>query len=598
MKSVFGIVNTFIIMYNMFIIKTEVLFLNDIFSLYNEWLANVKEPDLLSELESVKDSEEEIKDRFYQNLAFGTGGLRGVLGAGTNRMNIHTVCKATQGLADYLNEDFTAPSVVIGYDSRINSDKFARAAAEVLAANGIRVYIFPELMPTPIVAYAVKKLGCSSGIVITASHNPSKYNGYKCYDARGYQMTDEAAAKTLSYIEKCDVFKGVHRLDFQKAVESNIVSVLPDDFLDDYYNRVLSCAVNPSASADGNLSVIYSPLNGTGNKPVRKILALSGIKDVTVVPAQEKPDGKFPTCPFPNPEIREAFNEALKLSETKKADLLLATDPDCDRVGVAVLTNGEYRLITGNDMGALLVNYVLSQGRKTENGAKPIIIKSIVSSDFATAIAEHYGAEVRNCLTGFKYIGEIMHTLEENGEADRFRLGFEESYGYLSGMHTKDKDAVNASMLICEMASFYKLQGKTLTDVLDELHDRFGYWDNELFNFYFEGADGMVKMAGMMDSLRNNAPSSMGGSAIYSVTDYKTRKETVTATGETKPVTLPVSNVIVFTAKNGDKIIVRPAGTEPKIKIYTMVQGENAAKAAAHTAEYKSDIVKLLGIEE
>lgn len=573
--------------------------MNDVKALYALWCEKATEKEIAEELKAVEGNDEEILDRFWQDLTFGTGGLRGVLGAGTNRMNVYTVCQATQGLADYLNEDFTAPSVAVGYDSRINSEKFARAAAEVLAANGIRVYLFPELIPTPIVAYAVKTLGCSSGIVITASHNPSKYNGYKCYDARGYQMTDEAAAKTLGYIGKCDIFNDVHRLDFDEGLKNGIIKYIPADFLDKYYELVASRRIDKTATEDTDLSVVYSPLNGTGNKPVRHILAMTGIKDVTVVPSQELPDGKFPTCPFPNPEIKEAFNEALALARTKKADLLLATDPDCDRVGIAVLRDGEYTLVTGNDVGCMLVDYILS--RKKENGTlseKPIIVKSIVSSDFATAVAEYYGAEVKNVLTGFKYIGELMTELEAKGEEDRFELGFEESYGYLSGMHTRDKDAVNASMLICEMAAYYKKQGKTLLDVLDELHARFGFWDNQLFNFYFEGADGMAKMSGMMDALRENYPSELGGNKIKSVTDYKTRKCVELATGKTEEVTLPVSNVIVMQAENKDKIIVRPAGTEPKIKIYTMVQGENEEKAKAQTEKYKKDITAKLGIGE
>ncbi|MBQ7637283.1 MAG: phospho-sugar mutase, partial [Clostridia bacterium] len=521
------------------------------------------------------------------------------LGAGTHRMNVYTVGKATQGLADYLNADFVFPSVVIGYDSRINSDKFARIAAEVLAANGIKVYIFPELMPTPIVAYAVKELGCSSGIIITASHNPSKYNGYKCYDARGYQMTDEAAAKTLDYINACDVFDSVHRIDFDEAEKLGIIKVLSADFLDKYFELVKKCSVRPDAPKNSGLSVIYTPLNGTGNKQVRRVLKEVGFEDVTVVPSQELPDGNFPTCPFPNPEIKEAFGEALKLSETKKADLLLATDPDCDRVGIAVLANGEYKLLTGNDVGCLLTDYILSCRKAAGTLPKdPVVIKSIVSTDMSTAIAESYGAKVINVLTGFKYIGEKMTELENAGEADRFMIGFEESYGYLTGMHTKDKDAVNASMLICEMAAFYKKQGKTLLDVMESLYERFGFWKNSLFNFYFEGADGMAKMTAIMEQLRGGYPETLGEKTIVKATDYKTRKETCLKTGKTSDVTLPVSNVIVLEAENRDKIIVRPAGTEPKLKIYTMVQGKNEREAEARTEEYKSSITKLLGIEE
>ncbi len=573
--------------------------MNDIHALYKLWSEKATEPEVAAELAAVAGNEDEILDRFWQDLTFGTGGLRGVLGAGTNRMNVYTVGKATQGLADYLNADFTAPSVAIGYDSRINSDKFARIAAEVLAANGIKVFIFSELMPTPIVAYAVKELGCASGIIITASHNPSKYNGYKCYDARGYQMTDAAAAKTLEYIGAIDIFEGVHRMDFDKAVELGIVKVLPDEFLDKYFALVKACAVEPDAVKGSDLSVIYTPLNGTGNKQVRRVLKEIGLENVTVVPSQELPDGHFPTCPFPNPEIKEAFNEALKVAETKPADLLLATDPDCDRVGIAVRNGDEYKLITGNEVGCLLTDYILS--RRASQGrlpANPVVIKSIVSTDMTAAIAESYGAAVENVLTGFKYIGERMTQLEAAGEADRFQLGFEESYGYLSGMHTKDKDAVNASMLIVEMAAYYKKQGKTLIDVLNGLYARFGFWKNSLFNFYFEGADGMVKMTGMMEALRAGYPATLGGRKIARVTDYKTGLETELATGKQSAVTLPKSNVIVLQAENRDKIIVRPAGTEPKIKIYTMVQGASEAEAAAQTEKYAKDMTAVLGIEE
>ena len=573
--------------------------MNDYNALYALWREKATEPEVAAELAAVEGKEDEILDRFWQDLAFGTGGLRGVLGAGTNRMNVYTVGKATQGLADYLNADFTAPSVAIGYDSRLNSDKFARIAAEVLAANGVKAYLFPELMPTPIVAYAVRALGCSSGIIITASHNPSKYNGYKCYDARGYQMTDAAAAKTLSYINACDIFEGVRRADFDEAVADGRIELLTPEFLEPYYALVKQCAVEPDAAKDSGLSVIYTPLNGTGNKPVRRILKEIGLTDVTVVASQELPDGRFPTCPFPNPEIKEAFNEAFKVAETKKADLLLATDPDCDRVGIAVLHGGEYRLVTGNDVGCMLTDYILS--RRAARGTlaeKPVVIKSIVSTDMTTAIAESYGAEVVNTLTGFKYIGEKMTELEAAGEADRFQIGFEESYGYLTGMHTRDKDAVNASMLICEMAAFYKRQGKTLIDVLEGLYGRFGHWKNSLFNFYFEGADGMVKMAGMMEALRAGCPKTLGGRKIARVSDFKTRKTLDLATGEETPVDLPASNVIILEADNRDKIIVRPAGTEPKIKIYTMVQGRTAADAEAQTARYEKEMTAVLGIEE
>ena len=573
--------------------------MNDYNALYALWKEKATEPEVAAGLQAMEGNEEEIKDSFWTDLTFGTGGLRGVLGAGTNRMNVYTVGKATQGLANYLNAHFSAPSVVIGYDSRINSDRFAHFAAEVLAGNGVKVYLFPELMPTPVVAWAVRELRCSSGIIITASHNPSKYNGYKCYDHRGYQMTDAAATETLDFINACDIFADVHRLAFAEGERLGIIKLLNDNFLNKFFSLVKACTVNPEATKDSDLSVIYTPLNGTGNKPVRRILREIGLTDVTVVPSQENPDGHFPTCPYPNPEIREAFGEALKLSETKKADLLLATDPDCDRVGIAVLHEGEYQLLTGNEVGCLLTDYILSQRKAAGTlPEKPVIVKSIVSSDLAAAIAESYGAEIVNVLTGFKYIGEKMVELEQAGEPERFLLGFEESYGYLSGMHAKDKDAVNASMLICEMAAFYKKQGKDLVTVLQGIYERFGCWKNSLFNFYFEGADGMAKMAAMMDALREKYPTELGGKKIVRVTDYKTRKELDLVAGTETPVTLPQSNVIVLQAENKDKIVVRPAGTEPKIKIYTMVQGKCMNCAGRQTESYRKEMTRLLGIEE
>lgn len=573
--------------------------MNDVNALYREWCEKATDPEIAAELKSVDGNGDEILDRFWQDLSFGTAGLRGVLGAGTNRMNIYTVRRATEGLCRYLNDDFDSPSCVIGYDSRINSERFAKEAACVLAAGGVKVWLFAELIPTPIVAYAVRELKCSSGIIITASHNPSKYNGYKCYDERGYQMTDDAAGKTLAYINKTDMFGDFGKIDFDTAVEKGLVEYVSADVIDKYFGLVKTRLVDTEVSAKAGLSVIYTPLNGTGNNPVRRILDMIGIKDVTVVESQELPDGNFPTCPFPNPEIRDAFNEALKTAENKKADLLLATDPDCDRVGIAVLDNGEYKLLTGNDVGCILIDYILS--RKKAAGTlveKPVVIKSIVTSDMAAQIAESYGAEVVNVLTGFKYIGEYITQLEEKGEVDRFEIGFEESYGYLTGAHTRDKDAVNASMMICEAASYYKLQGKTLIDALDELHSRFGYWKNSLFNFFFEGADGMAKMAAIMDSLRKAYPRSLGGEKAVGADDYKKSVSVDFATGGESVLTLPKSNVIALRFENGDKVVVRPAGTEPKIKVYTMVRGKDEKEASAKTSAYEKELLSLVGIGE
>ena len=573
--------------------------MNDVNALYREWCEKATDPEIAAELKAVDGNGDEILDRFWQDLSFGTAGLRGVLGAGTNRMNIYTVRRATEGLCRYLNDDFDSPSCVIGYDSRINSERFAKEAACVLAAGGVKVWLFAELIPTPIVAYAVRELKCSSGIIITASHNPSKYNGYKCYDERGYQMTDDAAGKTLAYINKTDMFGDFGKIDFDTAVEKGLVEYVSADVIDKYFGLVKTRLVDTEVSAKAGLSVIYTPLNGTGNKPVRRILDMIGIKDVTVVESQELPDGNFPTCPFPNPEIRDAFNEALKTAENKKADLLLATDPDCDRVGIAVLDNGEYKLLTGNDVGCILIDYILSRKKAAGTLAeKPVVIKSIVTSDMAAQIAESYGAEVVNVLTGFKYIGEYITQLEEKGEVDRFEIGFEESYGYLTGAHTRDKDAVNASMMICEAASYYKLHGKTLIDALDELHSRFGYWKISLFNFFFEGADGMAKMAAIMDSLRKAYPRSLGGEKAVGADDYKKSVSVDFATGGESVLTLPKSNVIALRFENGDKVVVRPAGTEPKIKVYTMVRGKDEKEASAKTSAYEKELLSLVGIGE
>ncbi len=571
--------------------------MNDIHALYKVWREKAVEPEVAAELAAVEGQEDEILDRFWQDLAFGTGGLRGVLGAGTNRMNVYTVGKATQGLANYLNDDFSSPSVVVGYDSRINSDRFARVAAEVLAANGVKVYLFPELIPTPVVAWAVRTLGCSSGIIITASHNPSKYNGYKCYDRRGYQMTDAAAAKTLAYINACDIFEDVKRLDIEAAKAEGLVEILPASFLDPYFALVKQCAVEPGAAAGSDLSVIYTPLNGTGNKPVRRILRETGFADVTVVPSQENPDGRFPTCPFPNPEIREAFNEALALAETKKADLLLATDPDCDRVGIAVRCGDGYKLVTGNDVCCLLTDDILS--RRAAHGvlpAKPVVIKSIVSTDMSAAIAESYGAEVENVLTGFKYIGEVILNLEKKGEENRYLFGFEESYGYLSGTYVRDKDAVVASMLIAEMAAYYKKQGKSLAEIIDGMYAEYGYYLNQTFAFEFEGAAGMQKMADMMEGVRKDIPQEIAGYKTVKVSDYLLKKETDLVTGATADITLPTSNVIAVNLENDNAVIFRPSGTEPKIKLYVTAVGKDKDDAMAVCQSLVKSAEKILGL--
>lgn len=551
-------------------------------ALYNEWLEKATaDPDLKAELESIKGNDDEILDRFYRCLEFGTAGLRGVIGAGTNRMNYYTVCQATQGLSDYLNAKYDKPSIAIGYDSRIKSDYFSKEAAKVLAANGIKVYLFKELEPTPCLSFAIRYFHTSSGIILTASHNPAKYNGYKCYNSNGYQMTDEEADETYEYIKKVDYFTGIKTMDFDEAVQKGLIEYMGEEVIDAFLDEVIKQCVNPQIMKNAGLKVIYTPLNGTGNKPVRKILDRIGVKDVTVVPEQEMPDGNFPTCPFPNPEIKQAFECALKMAQTIKPDLLLATDPDCDRVGIAVRDNdGEYKLMSGNEVGAMMLNYLLSQ--KKEKGLlseNSIAVKSFVSTDLAEVIARKYNCTFKNLLTGFKYIGELITQLEAEGRADDFVMGFEESYGYLAGTHARDKDAVVASMLICEMAAYYKTQGKSLAEVMDDIYDEFGYYYNTVSSYTFEGASGMEKMASIMDGLRNNAPSTFGSMDVTVIDDYKTSVSTVLADNSTSKIDLPKSNVLAYTLTDGNKIIVRPSGTEPKIKAYITAIGKTKEEA-------------------
>lgn len=554
----------------------------DINALYNEWLQKATgDADLIAELEAIKGNDDEILDRFYRSLEFGTAGLRGVIGAGTNRMNIYTVGRATQGLADFLNKNYENPSVAIGYDSRIKSEYFSREAAEVLAANGIKVYIYDELEPTPCLSYAIRHFHTSSGIILTASHNPAKYNGYKCYNPKGYQMTDEEAEETYGFIQKVDYFTGIKKVDFDKAVEDGMIEYIGQDVIEMFLDEVQKQCINPDIVKQADLKVIYSPLNGTGNKPVRKILDRIGVKNVYVVPEQEKPDGNFPTCPFPNPEIKQVFELGLEMNKNIGADLLLATDPDCDRVGIAVPDKtGELVLMSGNEVGAMLLNYILSQ--KKEQGILPetaIAVKSFVSTDIAEVIAKKYNCTFKNLLTGFKYIGELITNLEEQGRADDFVMGFEESYGYLAGTHARDKDAVVASMLICEMAAFYKTQGMNLVDVMNSLYDEFGYYSNVVESYTFEGAAGMEKMASIMDGLRSNPPKEIAGMPVVSISDYKTSTVTYTDSSPSERIDLPKSNVLAFSLENGNKVIVRPSGTEPKIKAYITAIGTDRQSA-------------------
>ncbi len=568
----------------------------DIQKLFELWSEKaVADPDLKAELSKM--DEDAKNDAFYRELEFGTAGLRGVIGAGTNRMNVYTVKKATQGLAEYILDNAgIAKSVAIAYDSRIKADYFSKSAAEVLAANGIKVWIYKELMPTPMLSFAVRYLKCGAGINVTASHNPAKYNGYKVYGADGCQMTNEAANAVLAKINKIDIFEGIKSVDFDKAVADGMVQYIGDDVIDAYLAKVKEQALHLDLVAKSGLKVVYSPLNGTGNKPVRRILKEIGIKDVIVVPEQENPDGNFPTCPYPNPEIREALALGLKLCDKEKPDLMLATDPDCDRVGIAVPDGkGDYALFTGNETGALLLEYVCKErtalGKMPKN---PVAVKTIVTTDLTKAISAKYGVELREVLTGFKYIGEQIGLLEAAGEEERYIFGFEESYGYLAGGYVRDKDAVVASMLICEMAAYYRTKGISMIQARENLYKEYGVYVNKVENFTCEGASGMQRMKEIMANLRSNTPKAVAGMAVTAVADYMASKS-VTADGKTAEIKLPKSDVVTLTLTDGASIVVRPSGTEPKVKAYYTTVGKTREEAENLQKKLSAEFTKVLG---
>ncbi len=571
----------------------------EITKLYESWCKNaVEDQDLIAELESIRGNEKEIYERFYTALKFGTAGLRGVIGAGTNRMNIYVVRQATQGLANYVINKYGKGAVAISHDSRTKADLFMIEAAKVLAANGIKTYITTELQPTPVLSYLVRYFKCQAGIMVTASHNPAKYNGYKAYGEDGCQMTDNAAQAVYDEITKLDIFSDVKTMDFDEAIEKGLIEYVDDSVYDSYLDCVLEQQVNPGICADADISVVYTPLNGAGNKLVRKVLSKIGVKEINVVKEQEMPDGNFTTCPYPNPEIKEALQKGLELCEEKQPDLLLATDPDSDRVGIAVKDyDGSYRLITGNEDGVMLTNYILSC--KKANGTlpeKPVVVKTIVSTKLINKLCEKYDCELKNVLTGFKYIGEVILNLEKKGEENRYLFGFEESYGYLSGTYVRDKDAVVASMLICEMTAYYKKQGKSLAEVIDGLYEEFGYYLNQTFAFEFEGAEGMQKMADLMSSTRENLPASVGKYKVVKVSDYQLKKETDLVTGEVEQLTLPTSNVIALHLEGDNGVIIRPSGTEPKIKLYITAVGTDKVNAIAVCDEIVAASKQLLGL--
>ena len=561
----------------------------DVHELLNTWLANVTDEELLAELKAMQEAgdEDAITDAFFQDLAFGTAGLRGTIGAGTNRMNIYTVGRATQGFADYLNKTFENPTVAIARDSRNKGELFVKTTAAILAANGVTSYVYPKISPVPTLSWATRYLKCSGGICMTASHNPAPYNGYKAYGPDGCQITSEAADAISAAMNACDPFKDIKTMDFDAAVEQGLVKWIDDEVLDAYYDAVSDKSVNNLTDeqiANAPLKLVYTPLNGTGLIPVTTVLNKVGITDITVVPEQRDPDGDFPTCPYPNPEIREAMQKGIDLCQEVKPDLLLATDPDADRVGVACADGDDYTLLTGNEMGVLLLDYICKmRAERGEDLSNKVAVTTIVSSAMVDALAAEYGFELRRCLTGFKYIGDIITGLSDAGEVDRFIFGFEESYGYLSGDHVRDKDAVNASMLICQMAQYYKLQGKNLVEAMRDLYEKHGYYHNKTVSLSYPGADGAAKMAGIMKSLRDEAPAEIAGSKVEAVVDYAT-----CVNG------LPAADVIEFDLEGGNKAIVRPSGTEPKIKLYIFAKGEDAAAADALIAAIEEDGRKLL----
>ena len=543
------------------------------------WIANVSDEELAAELAEMKKAadagdDSAAVDAFFQDLAFGTAGLRGTLGAGTNRMNIYTVGRATQGFADYLNANFESPSVAIARDSRNKGELFVQVTASILAANGIVAHVYLKISPVPTLSFAVRDLGCSGGICMTASHNPAAYNGYKAYGPDGCQITSEAAKAISASIANTDAFSGVKTMGFDEAVASGMVKWIDDAVLERYYDAVLSKSVSGLSAeqvAEAPLKLVYTPLNGTGLIPVTTVLERAGITDITVVPGQREPNGDFPTCPYPNPEIREAMQKGIDLCEEVHPDLLLATDPDADRVGVACKDGDDYTLLTGNEMGVLLLDYIARmRSERGEDLSDKVAVTTIVSSAMVDALAAEYGFELRRCLTGFKYIGDIITELSDAGQVDRFIFGFEESYGYLSGDHVRDKDAVNASLLICQMAQDYKLRGMNLAQAMRALYEKHGWWLNRTVSVSFPGAAGAETMRGIMAKLREQAPSELAGRAVEAVVDY-----------EGGVNGLPSANVVEFDVEGGNKVIVRPSGTEPKIKLYVFAKDADRAAADA-----------------
>lgn len=542
---------------------------------YRTWCEKATlDEDVADELRRIANDPAQIEDRFYRELEFGTGGLRGVIGAGTNRVNVHTVAKATQGYCRYIHAAFTSAKVAIAYDSRIKSDRFAKAAAEVFAANGIQVWMYPEMMPTPSLSFAVRDLGCCGGIVITASHNPAKYNGYKVYGPDGCQITTEAAAKIQHCIDATDPFADVRRLEFEAGVSLGMIHAIGEETVRRYLCAVAGASVLPNGIGRG-VSIVYTPLNGAGVNCVPRSLSENGFTNIVIPEEQREPDGNFPTCPFPNPEVREALAVGLRWAEKTDSELLLATDPDCDRVGAAVRSAEGYTLIDGNEMGVLLLDFICRMRREAGTmPERPVAVKTIVTTPMAKRVAAHYGVELIDVLTGFKFIGEQIGLLESKHEEERYIFGFEESYGYLSGSFVRDKDAVNASLLICELFAYYKSKGKSLLDALDALYRQFGYYQSRLLSFSFEGSTGFAKMSGLMASLREQPLSRIAGLSVEAVADYE-RSVYLPSGGKAEAIHLPKSNVLRFFLSGGNEAVVRPSGTEPKLKAYLTATAES-----------------------
>ncbi|MCR4894302.1 MAG: phospho-sugar mutase [Eubacteriales bacterium] len=553
---------------------------------YELWLRKaLRDRDLTSELESVAGDEAAVTERFYRQLEFGTGGLRGIIGAGTNRMNVYTVGRVSQGLADYVKAHFPEGkrSIAVSYDSRIKSEYFSREASAVFAENGIKVYIYPELMPTPALSFAVRHLGCAAGVMMTASHNPSEYNGYKVYNSAGCQVTDEAASEISSFIDKADYFEDVSFGSWDELLEKGMISFIGEDTVTAYIENVKSQSlVADEEELDRDVAIVYTPLNGTGLRPVVRTLSECGYTNISVVEEQREPDGTFPTCPYPNPEIRQAMEKGIEKAKSAGADLLIATDPDCDRVGIAVKDNGEYRLLTGNETGILLTEYICElRCFKDTMPEDPLIIKTIVTTEMIEPIAKRWGVRIKDVLTGFKYIGEQIGFLEEKGEESRYVFGFEESYGYLAGTYVRDKDAVVASMMICDMFAYYRARGKSLPEKLAELYSKYGYYLNTLYSFGFEGQEGFYRMRQIMEKLRESGLSPAGIETV-SVKDYSRGIEG-----------LPVSDVLKFYLPDGGTVVVRPSGTEPKLKVYLSVKSDDEDSAREEEKKLSASVRQL-----